>query len=142
MQRNKLGGSYVLKCSLLASNMQLLSYGRYTGEQLEHLKERNPKTYGQIRHYDEILSQARMGYTHNAFIADRTAACLKEEFYETVDGSGWGLGPIDLVSVPLKMQKMRTDFRLGVHPPGYHLPQWTAEEDTNFKRLPRVKGSG
>jgi hypothetical protein len=122
--------------------MQLLSYGRYTGEQLEHLKKRNPKTYGQIRHYDEILSQARMGYTHNAFIADRTEACLKKKFYETVDGSAWGLGPIELVSVPLKMSETRTDFKLGVHPPGYHLPQWTVEENTSFKRLPKVNSSG
>lgn len=141
IQRNRYGGSYVVQCSLLASNMQLLSYGGYNEGQLDRLRKRNSNTVGKIRHYDEILSQARMRYTNAAFVADRTETCMKKEFFQTVDGSPWGLGPLELVATPLKMSRTRTDFRLGTSPPGYHLPQWTAVKNADFKPLPQVRES-
>ncbi|OAP56478.1 hypothetical protein AYL99_09657 [Fonsecaea erecta] len=86
--RSRQGGSYVVQCSLVVSNMQMQSYGKYTEEQQAALKARNRDLIGKIRHYDEIVSHGRNQNVIRGFIADRGFdKAIKHEYYQKVDGS-------------------------------------------------------
>lgn len=115
----------------------MLSYGEYTPEQIAALKKRNPELIGHMRHYDEIVSHGMNRHVVRGFIADRGFEnAIKKEYYEKIDGSPWGWGPIEICSLAIRFSKTKTSFPLGASPPGYHLPQWTAERDMNFEPLP------
>lgn len=135
-QRAKIGGSYVVQCSLLVADLHLRSYGQYTPQQLEALKRRNKNVIGKVRHYDEIVSLGVKRIAPLGFQADRDEAkAYPKSYYETVDGSPWGYNPLEVVSLALRMSKSRTDFKLGCAPPGYHLPQWTLQTNPDFKPI-------
>ncbi|KAH7082313.1 CoA-transferase family III domain-containing protein [Paraphoma chrysanthemicola] len=137
------GGSFVVQCSLLVSNLQMQSYGKYTGDQLERLKARNKDLVGRIRHYDEIVSSGKNQFTIRGYMADRLfEQAFKREYFQTINGTMWGLGDIDVVSLALKYKAengdekgMRTDFILGACPPGYHLPSWAVKENVEFQPI-------
>ncbi|KIW24044.1 uncharacterized protein PV07_09783 [Cladophialophora immunda] len=150
--RSRQGGSYVVQCSLVVSNMQMQSYGKYTEEQQVPLKARNKDLVGRIRHYDEIVSHGRNENVIRGFIANRGFEnAIKKEYYQKVDGSMWGLGDLDLVKLALEFQAcgspadseaMRTDWHIGPCPPGYHLPKWERKENENFEPIqPTQSGS-
>jgi hypothetical protein len=140
--RNKQGGSYVTQCSLLVSNLQMLSYGTYTEEQQEVLKARNKDLVGHMRHYDEIVSHGKNRHVVRGFIADRGFdSAIKKEYYQTMDGSNWGLGNIDLIKPALNFESdqenpaMRTDWVVAPCPPGYHLPDWERKVNEEFEPI-------
>lgn len=134
--RNKVGGSYTVQCSLLISDLQMMSYGEYSQEQKQALKKRNPDIVGHMRHYDEIVSMGIHKFTTRGFIADRSfEKALKKEYYQTIDGSPWGYKPVDIINLALRMSDTKTDFPIGSAPPGYHLPQWTVEKNPDFEPI-------
>lgn len=103
--RARRGGSYVTQCALLVSNLQMQSYGKYTDEQQASLKARNKSLIGHMRHYDEIVSHGKNRHVVRGFIADRAfEAAIKPEYYQTLDGSMWGLGPIDVIRLALRFR--------------------------------------
>jgi len=133
-KRANLGGSYVVQCALLVANMQMLSYGTYTEDQQDALKKRNPELVGHMRHYDEIVSHGRNRHCVRGFIADRPfEKAIKPEYFQEIDGSPWGLGPVSVAKFALKLSKTETSFPIGAAPPGYHLPQWTLERNPSFE---------
>lgn len=141
--RHRYGGSYVVQCSLLVADLYLLNYGTYTEEQQERLKKRNAELMGTKRHYDEVVSTNIKRYAIKAFVADREyGSAVKEEYFQTIDGAPWGLGPIDVVRTPFKLGHKYLDFPIGAAPPGYHSPQWTVETNPNFVPLvPATNGA-
>ncbi|KAJ4231853.1 hypothetical protein NW757_013857 [Fusarium falciforme] len=133
--RHRQGGSYVTQCSLLVSDLQMISYGEYSEEQKQAIKRRNP-VVGQMRHYDEIVAMGIKKFTSRGFVADRPfEKAIKKEYYQTIDGSPWGYNPVDVVNFALQMGSMRTDFPIGAAPPGYHLPQWTVQKNPSFEPI-------
>ena len=142
--RSRQGGSYVVQCSLLVSDLHMQAYGTYTEEQLQVLKSRNKDLIGHHRHHDEVTSHHRSKYVIRGFVADREPECvLKSRYYQTIDGVSWGLGKLDVVRSALKFNGrrgeagtgMRTDFPVGTRPPGYHLPQWRREVNPDFEPI-------
>jgi hypothetical protein len=128
--------------------MQMQSYGKYTEEQQAALKARNKGLVGRLRHYDEIVSHGKNQNVVRGFIADRGFdKAVKEEYYQTVDGSVWGLGDLDIVKTALRFQTcgnpatsgeaMRTDWSVGACPPGYHLPEWERKGNKDFIPIQR-----
>ena len=114
----------------------MLSYGGYNEEQLEALKKRNSELVGHMRHYDEIVSHGVNRHCVRGFIADRPFhKAIKKAYYQQIDGSPWGWGPVNVVNLALRMGKTKTDFPIGAAPPGYHLPKWTVETNPDFEPL-------
>jgi hypothetical protein len=121
------------------------SYGKYSEDQLAKLKARNKDLIGSVRHYDEIVSHGKKQFPIRAFIADRDFdKALKKEYFQTTDGSMWGLADLDMVTLALKFKEegnhgsgegMRTDFIVGACPPGYHLPEWERMENKDFQPI-------
>ncbi|KIW37714.1 uncharacterized protein PV06_10345 [Exophiala oligosperma] len=137
--RNRQGGSYVTQCSLLVSNLQMQSYGTYSEEQQASLKSRNKELVGHMRHYDEIVSHGKNRHVVRGFIADRNfESAIKTEYYQTMDGSMWGLGDVELIKLALDFKSegqssaMRTDWVVAPCPPGYHLPGWERQLNPDF----------
>ncbi|KAL6228856.1 hypothetical protein BDW75DRAFT_250532 [Aspergillus navahoensis] len=143
--RARQGGSFVVQCSLLVSNLQMQSYGKYTEEQQIKLKARNKDLVGHVRHYDEIVSHGKKQHTIRGFIADRGfEKAFKKEYFQTTDGKVWGLGDLDVVTLALEFKAegtdgkgmgMRTDFIVGACPPGYHLPEWERKKNAEFQPI-------
>ncbi|KAH8816703.1 CoA-transferase family III domain-containing protein [Xylogone sp. PMI_703] len=135
--RHKNGGSYNTQCALTISNLHMLSYGTYTADQIAALKKRNPELVGHMRHYDEIVSHGKNRHCVRGFIADRGfEKAIKKEYYEEIDGNPWGWGPLNVCNLAVRFSKTKTNFPIGACPPGYHLPQWTVERNTDFEPLP------
>ncbi|OAL42855.1 CoA-transferase family III, partial [Pyrenochaeta sp. DS3sAY3a] len=139
------GGSYVTQCSLLVSNLHMMSFGTYSEEQQARMKERNKDLVGHTRHYDEIVSHGKNRHVVRGFIADRGfEKAIKSKFYQTVDGSMWGLGNIDIVKSALvfsgkkETTGMRTDWTAGPCPPGYHEPEWERKQSSTFIPIQQV----
>lgn len=140
--RSRLGGSYVAQCALLVADLHLQSYGKYTQEQQEALRARNKDLLGHHRHHDEVISHHQSKFVIRGFVADRESeSALKKQYYQKVDGSSWGLGELEIITSALKFNGeddqsgMRTDFRIGPHPPGYHLPQWDRQKNPDFEPI-------
>ncbi|KAI8937387.1 hypothetical protein NX059_006591 [Plenodomus lindquistii] len=136
------GGSYVVQCSLLVSNLQMLSYGNYTEEQQSRLKERSKELVGSIRHYDEIVSHSKNLNAVRGFIADRSfEKAIKPEYFQQIDGSPWALGPLDVVRLALQFKGdggskgMKSDWVVGAYPPGFHEPAWERKENADFEPI-------
>lgn len=137
--RRNLGGSYAVQCSLLVSNLHMLKRGTYDPDQLEALKKRNPDYVGKVRHFDEIVSLSVKGGIINGFKADRAQEiAFKQKYYQQIDGSPFGLGPLEVVNLALRMSQTRTDFSLGAAPPGYHLPSWSVKKNPDFEPIQPV----
>lgn len=118
----------------------MVSYGKYTEDQLTKLKARNPELIGHMRHYDEIMSHQVNRHVVRGLIADRDVAGItRKDNYQTIDGSPWGLDCVDVVKPPFKLTKTPTSFPLGAYPPGYHLPQWVAVDNPHFEPIPNLK---
>jgi hypothetical protein len=118
----------------------MISYGAYTESQQEALKKRNSKLIGKIRHYDEIYALGYKQRVIDGFIADRPfEKAIKKESFQAVDGSPWGWEDqlVEVVNLPFRLNKMRTDFPIDPAPPGYHLPQWTVEKSPDFVPIPK-----
>lgn len=138
LQRATLGGSYTVQCSLTTSNLQMVSYGKYTDEQISRIKARNPDLVGHMRHYDEIVSHSFHRHTARGFIADRGLSnAFRKADFQTIDGSAWGWDDVDIVTPPFKLTKTRMTFPIGGFPPGYHLPQWEPSQNADFEPIPR-----
>lgn len=143
--RKRHGGSYIAQCSLLVSNLHMQSYGMYNAEQQEALKARNKDLVGKPRHYDEIVALSAKRLMVDGFIADRNfESAFKKEYYQTVAGNMWGFGDLKIVKFALKFSSdggkgdgvgIRTDWTIGPCPPGYHLPQWTRQENDAFEHI-------
>ncbi|KIV82925.1 hypothetical protein PV11_04990 [Exophiala sideris] len=144
--RARHGGSYLTQCSLLVSNLQMQSFGQYTEAQQAAVKARNKDLIGHMRHYDEIVSHGKNRHVVRGFIADRAYEdAIKPEYYQTMDGSMWGLGDIEVVNLALRFQgdgheeeAMRTDWVVGACPPGYHLPEWERKLNQDFEPIKPV----
>jgi hypothetical protein len=135
--RSQEGGSYNVQCSLTVSNLHMMKAGVYTAEQQEKMKQRNVELIGHMRHYDEIVSHGVNRHCVRGYIADRPfEKAIRPEYYETIDGSPWGWGPVEVVRLALRFNKSKISFPLGASPPGYHLPQWKAERNAHFDPLP------
>ncbi len=90
-----------------------------------------------MRHYDEIVSHGVNRHCVRGFIADRGfEKAIKKEYYEELDGTPWGWGPIEVCSLAIRFGRMKTGFPIGANPPGWHLPQWTVERNCGFDPLP------
>ncbi|KAK5047058.1 hypothetical protein LTR84_007000 [Exophiala bonariae] len=146
--RARQGGSYVVQCSLLVSNIHMQSYGKYSEQQQEKLKARKRDLVGKTRHYDEIVSHGVKQHAIKGFLSDRSfEKAFKKEYFQTVKGDMWGLNDLDVVSLALKFKNkgndsdspaMRTDFLFGTCPPGYHLPQWENTRNEDFEAIEPV----
>jgi hypothetical protein len=136
--RHQQGGSYSVQVSLTTSNLQMLSHGTYSEPQQAALKKRNLELVGHMRHYDEIVSHGVNRHCVRGFIADRGfEGAIKKEYYQQLDGAPWGWeGGIDVVRLGLKLGQMRTDWRMGAFPPGFHQPGWEGEVNEEFEKLP------
>ncbi|KEF51213.1 uncharacterized protein A1O9_12716 [Exophiala aquamarina CBS 119918] len=138
--RSTQGGSYTVQCALAVSNLQMMSFGKYSEAQLEKLKARNPELIGHMRHYDEIVSHGVNRHVVRGFIADRPfEKAIKKENYEVISGEPWGWEDVEVVRLGFSLTKTNTKFPLGAHPPGYHLPQWKAAKNPDFEPLPSWK---
>lgn len=136
------GGSYTVQCALAVSNLQMMSFGKYSEEQIEKIKARNPELVGHMRHYDEIVSHGVNRHVVRGVIADRPfEKAIKKEYYETIDGSPWGWNDVEIVKLGFQLTKTPTNFSFGAHPPGYHLPAWKAEKNPDFEPLPKWNAS-
>ncbi|OAL45653.1 CoA-transferase family III [Pyrenochaeta sp. DS3sAY3a] len=140
--RARQGGSYVVQCSLLVSNLQMQSYGNYSEEQQSRLKERNKELVGSIRHYDEIVSHGKNLHAVKGFVADRSfEKAIKPEYFQQIDGSSWGLGPIDVVRLALQFKGdgggkgMKSDWAVGAYPPGFHEAAWERKDNVDFEPI-------
>ncbi|KAF2846857.1 CoA-transferase family III [Plenodomus tracheiphilus IPT5] len=143
--RARQGGSFVVQCSLLASNLHMQSYGKYSEQQIKDLKVRNEGLVGHLRHYDEIVSHGKNQHAIRGFVADRKfEQVFREEYFQKTEGKMWGLSDIDVVAPALKYKAvgsdgsskgMRTDFLVGACPPGYHLPSWERTENEHFQPI-------
>ncbi|TVY64744.1 Succinyl-CoA--L-malate CoA-transferase beta subunit [Fusarium oxysporum f. sp. cubense] len=141
-RRSQEGGSYSVNCSLVVSDLHMLSYGQYDDAQIEALKKRNPELVGHMRHYDGIVSHGRNRHCVRGFIADRTHdKALPKHYYQTLSGEGWGLPDIEVVRLPIVLSKTSTAFPIGAYPPGYHAPDWEATPNHAFKPIPAYKPS-
>jgi hypothetical protein len=141
--RARQGGSFVVQCALLVSNLQMQAYGMYDENQQDRLKARNKGIVGQIRHYHEIVSHGKKQHVIRGFLADRKSEeAFKKEYFQTTSGQAWGLDNIEVVSSALKYKAegangryegMRTDFLVEACPPGYHLAEWERKKNIEFQ---------
>lgn len=116
----------------------MVSYGKYTEDQLTKLKARCPELIGHMRHYDEIVSHSANRHVVRGVIADRGFEnAIQKKDFQTIDGKPWGWDDVEVVRAPFRFSKTATSFPLGAHPPGYHLPQWTVEKNPDFEPIPR-----
>jgi hypothetical protein len=135
-QRYKTGGSYLVQCSLVISNLHMISHGKYSEEQIKALKQRNEAVLGKVRHYDEVVSLNVKEYIVRGFQANRSfEMAYKKQYFQRIDGKPWGMPAIDVVSLGLKLSNTKTDFPFGAAPPGYHLPQWSFKENPDFEPI-------
>lgn len=142
-QRAKVGGSYVVQCSLLVADLHLRSFGKYSDEQQELLKRRNKDLMGKVRHFDEIVGLGVRRVAPIGFQADREEdRAYPRAYYEPIDGSPWGYNPLEVVSLAIRMSTSRTDFSLGCAPPGYHLPQWNLQKNPHFDAIASYSENG
>ncbi|OQV07484.1 hypothetical protein CLAIMM_11911 [Cladophialophora immunda] len=136
-QRSKTGGSYLVQPSLIVSNLQMMSYGQYSDEQITALKKRNKSIIRKPRYYDDIMAQSSKNSLVEGVCADRPLEkALRGEFYQSVDGSSWGYDhPLEVIRMGVTLSTSRTDFALSSAPCGYYLPQWELKKNPDFVPL-------
>jgi hypothetical protein len=131
-----------VQCSLLVASLQMQSYGKYSKEQLKSLKARNKSLIGSVRHFDDIVSHGKKQFPIKGFIADRSFdKAFKPEYFQQIDGKDWGLGIVDVVTLPVQFKQrsgqpgMRSDWKIGAYPPGFHEAAWEVRENPEFQPI-------